>query len=540
MNTTLSPAGILGPHGRISQKLKQYEHRHEQLAMAEAVAQAIDRRTHLIAEAGTGTGKSFAYLVPAILAATARQRDESKEPGEKPDRTRVVISTHTISLQEQLIGKDIPFLNAVLPLEFSAVLVKGRGNYVSLRRLKGTADRAGSMFADPRQVDQVGELLKWAHSTSDGSLASLSFRPPSEVWDEVRSDHGNCLGKKCPTYEDCLYYKARRRIWNADVLVVNHALFFADLALRREGASVLPDYQVVIFDEAHTVEHVASEHLGIKVTSGQVDYLLNKLYNSRSQKGLLVHHQFTQGQKLVVDLGYIADDLFGELRHYRDQHCGKNGRVRRIPEVTTDLASPLRDLGRSIATFAESIQSEENRIELEAAAQRCLGLAVSLESWLGQTLAGGVYWIEVGGRSLERVELCCSPVEIASVLRDELFSKVPTVVLTSATLAVGGQSFDFIRRRLGVDHSAELKVDSPFNFQENAKLLLPAGMPDPTESPFEYENAVCDRIRKYVDQTQGRAFVLFTSFKMLDSCARKLTDWFRQHGYSLYSQGEGT
>ncbi|MFN8858091.1 MAG: ATP-dependent DNA helicase, partial [Planctomycetaceae bacterium] len=267
MDTTFSPASILGPNGRIAHKLQRYEHRQQQLDMAEAVAEAIQRKTHLVAEAGTGTGKSFAYLVPAILAATARQAEEARRPGgppaEKSPRTRIVISTHTIALQEQLIGKDIPFLNAVLPLEFSAVLVKGRGNYVSLRRLKGAAERAGSMFTDPQHVSQVGDLLRWANGDSDGSLASLEFRPASEVWDEVRSDHGNCLGKRCPTHEECLYYRARRRVWNADLLVVNHALFFADLALRRDGASLLPDYEVVIFDEAHTVEQVAADHLGL-------------------------------------------------------------------------------------------------------------------------------------------------------------------------------------------------------------------------------------------------------------------------------------
>ncbi len=544
MTTVFTPESILGPQGRIAQKLQRYEHRQQQLEMAEAVADAITAKVHLVVEAGTGTGKSFAYLVPAILAATAKQRDDTpargKEPGEKSDRTRVVISTHTISLQEQLIGKDIPFLNAVLPLEFSAVLVKGRGNYVSLRRLKGAADRAGSIFPNPEQVDQVGELLKWAQTTSDGSLASLDFRPPNEVWDEVRSDHGNCLGKKCATYEDCLYYKARRRVWNADLMVVNHALFFADLALRRDGASLLPDYDVVVFDEAHTVEQVAADHLGLKITSGQVDYLLNKLANDRTQKGLLYHHGFTEGQRLVTELHFIAEDLFAEMRHFRAQNCAKNGRVHRTPETPTDLATPLRDLGRAISLFAEGIPLEEHRIELESAAKRCLTFAVGLESWIKQSIQGSVYWIDLTGRNQDRVELCCSPVEIGGVLRDELFNKVPTVILTSATLAVGGQSFDFIRHRLGVDHSAEVQLDSPFNYRDNVRLILPKSMPDPTESPLEYEQAVCERIRKYVDQTQGRAFVLFTSFRMLDGCARRLSSWFRENGYSLYSQGEGT
>jgi len=543
MDTTFSSASILGPNGRIAQKLQRYENRRQQLAMAEAVAEAIQNKTHLVAEAGTGTGKSFAYLVPAILAATAGQTEESRRPGgaatEKSARTRIVISTHTIALQEQLIGKDIPFLNAVLPLEFSSVLVKGRGNYVSLRRLKGAAERAGSMFTDPQQVSQVANLLRWAQGDSDGSLASLDFRPASEVWDEVRSDHGNCLGKRCPTHEECLYYRARRRVWNADLLVVNHALFFADLALRREGASLLPDYEVVIFDEAHTVEQVAADHLGLKITSGQLNYLFTKLYNSVTQKGLLRHYGFREGEKQVVDLQYLTDDLFAELRHARVHSCPKNGRVTQPLSVSYDVSAPLRELGRGIAVFAESIAREEERIELESAAKRCLGLAQGLETWLGQSMPDSVYWIEVAGRQQERVELCCSPVEVGGVLRDELFAKVPTVVLTSATLAVAGQSFDFIRHRLGVGHSAEIQLDSPFDYQANCRLVLPERMPDPTESPFEYEQAVCERIQKYVDQTQGRAFVLFTSFKMLDNCARRLQSWFRAQGYSLYSQGEG-
>jgi ATP-dependent DNA helicase DinG len=410
---------------------------------------------------------------------------------------------------------------------------------VSLRRLKGAAERAGSMFTDPQHVTQVGNLLRWAQGDSDGSLASLDFRPASEVWDEVRSDHGNCLGKRCPTHEECLYYRARRRVWNADLLVVNHALFFADLALRREGASLLPDYEVVIFDEAHTVEQVAADHLGLKITSGQLNYLFNKLYNSVTQKGLLRHYGFREGEKQVVDLQYLADDLFAELRHARVNSCPKNGRVTQPLSVSYDVAAPLRELGRGIAVFAETITREEERIELESAAKRCLGLAQGLETWLQQTMADSVYWIDVAGRQQERVELCCSPVEVGEVLRDELFSKVPTVVLTSATLAVAGQSFDFIRHRLGVGHSAEIQLDSPFDYQANCRLVLPGQMPDPTESPFEYEQAVCERIQKYVDQTQGRAFVLFTSFKMLDNCARRLQSWFRAQGYSLYSQGEG-
>ncbi len=542
MSLPLTPEGILGPQGRIAQRLTAYEHRPQQLAMAEAVSNAIANRQHLVVEAGTGTGKSFAYLVPAILAATARQAAADAPGGtdSQANRTRIVISTHTISLQEQLVSRDLPFLNAVLPLEFSAVLVKGRGNYVSLRRLKHAAERANSLFADPAQVNQLSGLVQWSGVTTDGSLATLEFRPQGEVWDEVRSDHGNCLGKRCPTYDDCLYYKARRRVWNGDLLVVNHALFFADLALRREGGSLLPDYDVVVFDEAHTVEQVAAEHLGLKVTSGQIDYLLNKLFNPQSNRGLLVHHQFTAAQRLTTEIQFVADDLFAELREFRARHCGKNGRVNSPPPVTTDLVTPLRDLGRSLASFADGLTSESEQVELQSASKRCLTIAAGLESWLGLGQRTAVHWIELSGRNQDRVELCCSPIEIGAVLRDELFNKVPTVVLTSATLAVAGQSFDFIRHRLGLDHAAELCLDSPFDYRANAKLILAGDMPDPTASPLEYEQAVCDRIRRHVDQTQGRAFVLFTSFRMLDACCRRLRSWFLNNRYSLYSQGDGT
>jgi len=282
MNSALD---ILGPDGRIAARLKQYERRPQQLAMAEAVAEAIDRGGHLVVEAGTGVGKSFAYLVPAILHATAPREEGAK-------RRRVVISTHTISLQEQLIEKDIPFLASVMGCEFTAVLAKGRGNYVSLRRLQNALGRAPSLFSEEDDFEQLRAINAWTKQTGDGSLSDLDFRPRGRVWEEVASDHGNCMGRQCPSYGDCFYYRARRRVQNAHLLIVNHALCFTDLALRQQGVSILPDHDVVIFDEAHTMEAVAGEHLGLRVTSGQVEFQLNRLYNDRTNRGLLVPAAF--------------------------------------------------------------------------------------------------------------------------------------------------------------------------------------------------------------------------------------------------------
>lgn len=531
---------VLGDNGSIARRLKNYESRPQQMEMATAVQNAIESKQHLVVEAGTGTGKSFAYLVPTILAATAKQ-------GEGGKRKKVIISTHTIALQEQLIGKDIPFLNAVMPVEFSAVLVKGRSNYISLRRLKGTVDRSNSLYARPDEMNQLQDVVEWSKSTSDGSLADLNFKPLPSVWDEVHSDHGNCLGKKCPTHDQCLYYKARRRIWNADVMVVNHALFFADLSLRRDGVNLLPDYDVVVFDEAHTVEQVAADHLGSSISNGQVDYMLGKLYNDRTQKGVLMR-LFSSDQstisfqrdamKLVDRLRFLAGDLFEAIRSSQQNRAEKNGRFRKPVDLRNEVSPALKELASRIIQLSADIPKEEERIEFTSAAERCSGLADGLNSWLQQSTEDSVYWLETSGQNQQRIKLVSAPVDVGPVLREELFNKVSTVVLASATLAVGGQSFDFIRNRLGLTKSNEKKVGSPFDYRSQMKLILPEGMPDPGEAPTAYEAAVCDRIQKYVAMTKGHAFVLFTSYQMLRNCARRLTPWFVDNNLSLYSQGD--
>lgn len=537
---SLDSQQVLGDDGQIARRLSHYESRSQQLEMAAAVERAIARGEHLVVEAGTGTGKSFAYLVPAILAATAGQ-------GEGAPRRKIVISTHTISLQEQLIAKDIPFLNAVLPVEFSAVLVKGRSNYVSLRRTKGAVERSGSLFSKPEELDHLKQIVEWSRSTGDGSLSDLPFKPLPQVWDETRSEHGNCLGKSCPTYDDCLYYRARRRIWNADLLVVNHALFFSDLALRREGASVLPDYDAVVFDEAHTLEQVAADHLGLSVTSGQIEYLLNKLYNDRTQKGLLVKLPLAdvdslraqrEAEQLVDRARHLGRDLFEELREYQQRSGSKNGRLRKPLDIRNEVSPALKELAARLVALSKPIERDEHRIEYTAAAERCVGLANSLNAWLQQTEADAVYWLELSGPQQQRVRMVSAPVDVGPVLREELFSKVKTVVLTSATLAVGTQSFDFIRQRLGLTKSNELKLGSPFDYARQMKLVLPEGMPDPTEAPSDYLSAVCSRIQEYVDITRGRAFVLFTSYQMLREVARRMTSWFVSRNYGLYTQGD--
>lgn len=528
-----SVADVLGPGGVIARRLPGYEPRPEQLAMAEAVEAALAKKKHLIAEAGTGVGKSFAYLIPAILSAQGNQGEESK-------KKRIVVSTHTISLQEQLINHDIPFLQAVLPVEFSAVLVKGRGNYISLRRLDKAVQRSSqkSLF-EPDGQRQLAVIRQWASKTTDGSRSDLPFQPKSDVWDEVLSDHGDCLRKKCPNHNDCFYYAARRRVWNADLLIVNHALFFSDLSLRRDDASILPEYDTVIFDEAHTVESVAADHLGLSVSEGQVDYLMNRLYNDQALRGLLVTHNLIDGQKQVQKIRSVSMRFFLDASDWASRFCKSNGRLSGPMEMSNDLSPELSALSIMLGDAASNATTEANKVELQSAADRCKLLADNLLSWVRQTLGNSVYWVERTGSQKQRLSLMSAPVEVGPILREHLYNAVPSVIMASATLATGARDFGFFRSRVGLTEGGETRQGSPFNYQQQARLILSTNMADPATDSRRFEQQCCERIQRHLLETQGRAFVLFTSYSMMQFCTERLTGWLAQHDLSLYCQGKG-
>lgn len=531
---TPSVVDILGAGGVIARRLKDYEPRPEQLEMALAVESALTKRHHLIAEAGTGVGKSFAYLIPAILAAQAEQGADGKK------KRRIIVSTHTISLQEQLIQHDIPFLQSVLPVEFSAVLVKGRGNYISLRRLDKAVQRSTqkSLF-EPEGQQQLAKIRQWAHKTTDGSRSDLVFQPKADVWDEVLSDHGDCLRKKCPSHDKCFYYAARRRVWNADLLIVNHALFFSDLSLRRDDASILPEYDTVIFDEAHTIESVAADHLGLSVTEGQVDYLLNKLYNEQANRGLLLTYNLKDAQKQASKIRSVAIQYFIDTGEWADRFCKKNGRLMRPIDVTNALTPELSRLAIMIGEAASAATTEANQVELKSASDRCKILADNIQSWTRQSIENSVYWVERSGTYKQRLSLMSAPVEVGPILREHLYNAVPSVIMTSATLATGVKDFSFFRSRIGLTEGSDIRLGSPFNYETQARLILSTNMADPSVDPKRFEQQCCERIQRHLLDTQGRAFVLFTSYSMMQFCAERLTGWLAQHDLSLYCQGKG-
>lgn len=531
----LTAAEVLGPDGLIARRLSHYELRPQQLAMADAVTDAIRRRKHLVVEAGTGVGKSFAYLAPAILAAT--NPAEEKPP-------RVVVSTGTISLQEQLLQKDLPLLNSVIPREFSAVLVKGRRNYISLRRLESARARSANLFDGDEALTQLRTIRAWSEATRDGSLADLDFQPLPSVWDEVASDHGNCMGRKCPTYRKCFYYQDRRRAQHAQLLVVNHALLFSDLALRRHGASILPDYDVLILDEAHSLEAVAADHLGISLTSGQIEYLLSRLYNDRTHKGLLVHHGLAALQKRVDAARYAATEFFADVWEWRSQSAApKNGRVTAPLEIANPLTVELRGLAQGVRKAADAISLETERQDLIAAHDRLVALATELDAWHRQQLEGAVYWVESSWnrRGTPRVTLSAAPIDVGPLLREQLFQRVGTVVLTSATLAVGNPpSFDFLQHRLGLAQCEALRLDSPFDYREQTELVTTASFPDPAAEREAYEKSCIEAIKVLVRESDGRAFVLLTSYDAMRRLGAALTPWLARHNLNLISQADGT
>ena len=539
-------AHILGPGGRIAARLPNYEHRPQQLEMAAAVEQALFDGQHLVAEAGTGVGKSFAYLAPAIAYVTAeppaREDDDSDDEDTRP-RRRIVISTHTISLQEQLLQKDLPLLRSVIPDEFSAVLVKGRGNYLSLRRMNLAGERSVSLFSQEEELRELRKVIAWSKKTGDGSLSDLSFRPRPSVWDEVASDSSNCLGRKCGTYAKCFYFRARRRIVNAQLLIVNHALFFSDLALRRAGASILPNYDAVIFDEAHTLEAVAGDHLGLGVTSGQVQFLLNKLFNDRTHKGLLASPLYHEAQDLTVECHTRADELFDDAAALTQRPGNRTGRIHESNQLDNRLSPALLKLARELRRAATEIENESERLDFTSAHDRLTALAGELSQWIEQGAADSVYWIETAasrsGRT--RVALSAAPIDVGPVLRDELFAKTKCVVMTSATLAVGRPpQFDFFKSRVGLTSCQTLRAGSPFNYREQAQLILVRGLPDPTAAKEEFERRSLVVIQRYIERTDGHAFVLFTSYDALRRAAAGLSRWLAQQDLALYSQAEGT
>lgn len=563
------PLQIIAADGPIARRLgSRYEHRSEQERMIVAVRDTLKNRGSKLVEAGTGVGKSFAYLLPAIEQIV-------NSPSEKKER--VVISTHTIALQEQLVQKDIPLIRAVVGDEFSAVLVKGRGNYVSLRRLKQASEKAFSLFPEPQTMRTLEMIEDWAYKTGDGSRATLPRMERESVWDKVQSDSGNCMGRRCPTYDKCFYQQARRRMENADLLIVNHALLFADLALRAAGVAFLPTYDHVIIDEAHNIEDAASDHFGLSITESQVGFLLHGLYADRTGKGFLASLQgkcdtaaLDRAVAAVHAAQQASHEFFGSLMRYQETQGRSNGRVDAAGVVENVLSPRLEELALALKLVKDKAEKEPDRFELSGYAGRCESAAGTLKALLDQSAPDSVYWIELGkaGRT-RRVALQCSPIDVGPLLKERLFGAKNanggpvSVVLTSATLAVTGKGgvgssevstsagdehakpraatsagFSHIQARLGCEEASTLQLGSPFDYARQAELFIERTMPEPNDPKFFGE--LGPRVLGHIDRTDGGAFVLFTSYDLLKKTANWLKPFLAARGMPMLVQSDGT
>ncbi len=523
---------ILGEAGRIAEKLPDYELRPQQLDMALAVYDAFENGEHLMVEAGTGVGKSFAYLVPSILRAI--------EHGQ-----RVVISTHTIALQEQLIHKDIPFLRSVFDADFSAELVKGRANYLGLRRLARASSRQKMLFDTKDQLSELYKIEDWAYQTADGSRSDLPQEPSLSVWNGVRSDGDDCFGRKCPQYRRCFFQRARRRAEQAQLLIVNHALLFSDVAMRKQGASILPDYDYLVLDEAHTIEGVAGNHLGISVNTNQVRYLLNSLHNDRTKRGILHSKNAESTTEAVSETHRRLDAYIQQMITFAGSDVSSNGRLREPPKVPDLLSPALRELKTELSLLRRETVDEQDRQEIASMMERCQALALEVEHWHEQRAHDWVYWLETdtGPRrrktKSQRVSLHGRPIDIGPALKVLLFDQLESAVLTSATMTTGGEEpFRYLTKRLSFEDAETLALGSPFDYKAQLTVHVEADMPEPSQSD-EFVPAACRAIEKYVQQTEGRAFVLFTSYSLLNQCADRVRGFFEAHHLTLLAQGGG-
>ncbi|HSE32175.1 MAG TPA: helicase C-terminal domain-containing protein [Pyrinomonadaceae bacterium] len=489
---------VFGPEGLIAQAHPEYEHRPGQISMARAVMRAFEQQRHLIVEAGTGTGKTLAYLVPAVAAALG-------------GRGRVVISTGTKNLQEQLMEKDIPFLQSVLPKPFSATYMKGRNNYLCLNRL-GRAE-ASPVLEGLEEVDYFDEVVQWSRETEIGDRAELARLPESlSFWRHIDARSESCLGQKCPEFEPCFITRMRNRAQQSDIVVVNHHLFFADLNLRNGMyGAVLPDYTAVILDEAHLIEDVASEYFGSQVSNYQIDDLIRDLGMLRIEDAEIDREMTRSASRLST----FADSFWMGFRAGRGEEGG--GRYPIIPGTfaTRNIQggftpTPLGDLYVALEGALMRVETaldgiKEKPPEAENLIRRIRQTRFDLQFIITGTDKKFVYWIERRNRG---IFLRASPIDVAGLLQDKLFDEIPTVVLTSATLSSGG-NFAFIRDRLGLDVADDLIAESIFDYESQAILYLPPKMPDPRSR--DWSAACAAEVIRILNATEGRAFVLSTS-----------------------------
>lgn len=572
---------LLEQGGPLSLCLKGYETRDQQKNMLTNVLDAYNFNKIALIEAATGTGKSLAYLIPAILWAVTNKQ-------------RTVISTHTINLQEQLVHKDIPALTAALGVECKAVLVKGMNNFVCLRKLDDVQEEIPLLSSE--ESGALQKIQSWSRTTQEGSFSDLPIVPGSSTWERVRAEADACNSNECPYFHKCFFFKARKEASDAHLLIANHHLLFADLACRMESekyeeTAILPPYQRLIIDEAHHIEDVATEFFASDTSRVEIMRTLAKLAsekhsNMNGKIPLLKKkiHEFIGHEsskeavsivgQLSVELPALRRDIiqylgdgFQTLSAYMSQMNRSEDKLRmrdieykdiywkeevhpRMEKLIASIRSYLNSIG-SLQRIIESLKNEKLlestksiRLDITALVNRLDSSCTVIESFLdNQPTASRVRWLHTQQvNTLQNVHLIDAELDISHHLAKSLFSKFATVVLCSATMTTN-HSFDFIRRRLGLHHEelrnrtmTENIYESPFNYSKQAVLAIPLDMPEPTHSNFIQE--AIEKIWIFLQASRGNAFVLFTSYAMLKSCYNQLYERMLKSAFVPFKQGD--
>ena len=491
---------ILGPGGAVAANHPLYEHRPGQIQMAHAVADAIGENCHLCVEAGTGTGKTLAYLLPLISS-----------------NKRVIVSTATKNLQEQLFFRDIPFLEKALGQKLSVCYMKGRSNYLCWNKLEEIESE--TYLFSPHDPEYLRMIRKWVQKTETGDRAELTDLPDDALlWHRLDARRETCTGQKCRNFDACFVTRIRQKALESDIVVVNHHLFFADLSLRQgDFASILPDYSVLVFDEAHEIEDVATQYFGVMISNYRIEELIRDADRVLTETG--ASSAFLTGQ--LAKLAERSREFFARFQSKEGrfvlQPLGSGLGIRRgihgIDSFTDSyqaLRTQLNVLRTSLGNAA--VQSDGT----EAIARRSLEMEDELATILESESSEHVYWCEIRGRG---IFLWASPINISGILKDRLFSQVDTAILTSATLSTGG-NFSFVKSRLGLETARELIVPSHFDFASQAILYVPKNIPEPREEGWV--RYACKELETILEASQGRAFVLFTSYSQMEQVHQAL------------------
>ncbi|NLM97966.1 MAG: DEAD/DEAH box helicase [Halanaerobiaceae bacterium] len=549
---------IFSPGGQMEKLLRDYEYREQQLAVLEKIIDSLNEHRYLFVEAGTGTGKSFAYLLPALYWSV-----KNKEC--------VVVSTNTINLQEQLMGKDLICLKKILPFSFKAVLVKGRNNYVCKRKQKLLEKRSADIYSDnPDKQEELVKILNWLENTETGSRSELSFVIKTDIWEELASESDLCLKTKCPYFNSCFFMLARKEVFSADLLIVNHHLLLSDAVLKSENADndngILPKYRKLIIDEAHNLVDTATAHLGEPFYIAAVNKYFQRLYHNkyslipalREKLARLKSADLDRFLKIIdnkiipqilkikeISTGYfnVFDNILeNEEKVIRvDENTKAGEHWQDILEYSENMLLHLQKMGIYLQELYEEIMKlpasdiydfDEMLIELESYILRCQLFIKALDFNIKAEDSDYVFWIEKKGENIINQEN--APLDIAGLMAELLWDRLDTLVLTSATLTVN-KDFSFFQKSLGLEKSDTLQVESPFNYSEQAELLIPEDIL-PANSPGFIESVI-DDLEKILLAVAGRTMVLFTSYRMLNYCEQKLRDSLQEAGINILAQG---